>query len=169
MNVLSNSFEFRNSKREEIYKIIINIDPNKACAIDQIPASLLKDGAELLTEPLCKIISLCLSSKFPLMCKTAKVKSLYKKGKNTEPKTYRPVSLLPILSKIIERVVYNQLIEQHLEKHDILYEYQSGFQSKHSENTCLFDFSNQILKDFESGKSPGVILIDLQKVFETLD
>ena len=60
------------------------------------------------------------------MCKTAKVKHLYKKGKNTEPENYIPASLLPILSKIIERVAYNQLIE-HLEKHDLLYKYQSGF------------------------------------------
>ena len=52
------------------------------------------------------------------MCKTTKVKPLYKKGKNTEPKNYRPVSLLPILSKIKERVVYNQLIEL-LEKHNL--------------------------------------------------
>ena len=73
---------------------------------------------ELLTEPLCKIINLSLSSKLPFMCKTTKVKPLYKKGKNTEPKNYRPVSLLPILSKIKERVVYNQLIEL-LEKHNL--------------------------------------------------
>ena len=102
------------------------------------------------------------------MCKTTEVKSLYKKGKNTGPKNYRPVSSLPILSKIIQRVVYNQLIE-HLEKHDILYEYHSGFQSKHSVNTCLAHLSNQILKGFESGKSTRMILIGLQKAFDTLD
>ena len=123
-NIPSNSFKFRNTKREEIYKRLINIDPNKAYGIDEISQRFLKDGVELLTEPLCKIINLSLSSKFP-MCKTTKVKPLYKKGKNTEPKNYRPVSLLPILSKIKERVVYNQLIEL-LEKH-IIYEYQSGF------------------------------------------
>ena len=106
------------------------MDPNTAYGIDETPGRFLKDRAELLTEPLCEIINLSLSSKFPLMCKTAKVKPLYKKGKNTEPENYRPVSLLPILSKIIERVVYNQLIK-HLEKRDILYEYQSGFRSKH--------------------------------------
>ena len=65
------------------------------------------------------------------MCKTAKVKPLYKKGRNTDPENYRPISLLPILSKIIGRVVYNQLLE-HLEKHDVLYEYQSVFRSNNS-------------------------------------
>ena len=79
----------------------------------EIPGRFLKDGRELLTEPLCEIINLSLSSKLP------KVKSLYKKGKNTEPGNYRSVSLLPILPKIMEKVVHNQLIE-HLEKHDIL-------------------------------------------------
>ena len=126
MNMTSNSFKFRNAKCKEIYKILINIDPYKAYGIDRILGMFLKDGVELFTEPLCKIINLSLSSKFPLMCKTAKVKPLYEKGKNMEPKNYRPVSLLPILSKIIGRVVYNQLID-HLEKHDILYKYQSGF------------------------------------------
>ena len=58
MNIPSNSFKFRNAKREEIYKILINIDPNKAHGIDEIPGRFLKDGAELLADPLCKIISL---------------------------------------------------------------------------------------------------------------
>ena len=167
MNIPSNSFKFRNAIREEIYKIPINRDPYKAYVMDEIPGRFLKDGAELLTEPLCEIVNLSLSSKFPFMCKTAKVKPLYKKGKNTESESYRPVSLLPVLSKIIERVVYNQLIE-HLEKHDILHEYQYGFRSKHSVITCLAHLSNQML-GFESGKSTGMILIDLQKAFDTLD
>ena len=105
MNIPSNSFKLRNVKREEMCKILINIHPNTAYGLDEISGRFSKDGAELLIEPLCKIIKLSLSSEFPLMYKTAKVKPLYKKGKNTEPENYRPVSLLPILSKIIERVV----------------------------------------------------------------
>ena len=85
MIIPSNSFKFRNAKPEEIYKILINIDPNKAYGIDEIPEKFLKDGAELLTEPLCEIINLSLISKFLLMSKTAKVKPLYKKDKNNEP------------------------------------------------------------------------------------
>ena len=148
--------------------MLINIDPNKAYGEDEIPGRFLKDGAELLTELLCKIINLSLSCKFSLMCKAAKVKPLYKKGKSAEPENYKPVSLLPIFSKIIERDLYNQLIE-HLEKHDMLHEYQSGFRSKHPVNTCLHHLSNHILKGFESGKTTGMILIDLQKAFDTLD
>ena len=86
INIPSNSFKCRNAKREEIYKVLININLNKTYGIDEIPGRFLKDGVELLTDPLCKIINLSLSSKFLLMCKTAKAKPLYTKGKNTEPK-----------------------------------------------------------------------------------
>ena len=72
-----------------------------------------------------------------------------------------------MLSKIIERVVYNQLMV-HLEKYGILYGYQSGLQSKYSVNTYLAHLSNQILKGFELRKSTRMILIDLQKAFDTL-
>ena len=68
----------------KIYIRYLNIDPNKGDGIDKIHGRLLKDGAELLTESVCKIIILSLSCKFPLMCKTAKVKPFYKKGKNNE-------------------------------------------------------------------------------------
>ena len=122
MNIPSNSYKFRNGKREEIYNILISIDSNKTYSIDEISGRFLKDGAELLTETLCKIINLSLDSKFSVMCKTTKVKPFYKKDKNTEHKNYRPVSLLPMLSKIIERVIFKQFTE-HLEKHDILYKY----------------------------------------------
>ena len=57
INIPSNSFKFRNAKREEICKILINIDPNKAYSVDEIHGRFLKDGVELLTNPLCKIIS----------------------------------------------------------------------------------------------------------------
>ena len=81
MIVPSNSFKFRNAKCEEIYKTLVNIDPNKGHGIDELAGKLLTDGAELLTETPCKITNLSLSSKFPLMCKTAKVKLTMKRVK----------------------------------------------------------------------------------------
>ena len=81
MIVPSNSFKFRNAKCEEIYKTLVNIDPNKGHGIDELAGKFLTDGAELLTETPCKITNLSLSSKFPLMCKTAKVKLTMKRVK----------------------------------------------------------------------------------------
>ena len=109
-----------------------------------------------------------LGSKFPEGCKTAKVRPIFEKRKTTEPKIYRPVLLLPVMPKVTERVVHNQLTE-HLEKYKIIFDHQSGFKSKHSVNTCLAHLFNQILKGFEARKSTGIILTDLQKPFRTLD
>ena len=66
-----------------------------------------KGGAEILAEPISQIINMSLGSKFPERCKIAKVRPIFNKGKNTEPKNYRPVSLLPVMSKVIERAVQN--------------------------------------------------------------
>ena len=112
---------------------------------------MLNDGAEILVELISRIVNISLGSKFPEGCKKAKVRPIFKKGKNTEPKNYRPVSLLPVMSKVIERVVHNQLTK-HLEKCKIIFDYQSGFRSKHSVNTCLAHLSNQLLKRFEARK-----------------
>ena len=77
---------------------------------------MLKGGAEILAEPISQIVNMSLVSKFPERCKTAKVRPIFNKRKNTEPKNYRPVSPLPIMSNVIERAVRNQLTE-HLEKY----------------------------------------------------
>ena len=125
--------------------------------LHEIPCRMLRDGAEASAEPISQIVNMSLGSKFPEGCKTVKVRPIFKKGKNTEPKKYRPVSLLFVMSKVTERVVHNQLIE-HLEKYEMIFDYQSGFRSKRSVNTCLAHLSNQILKGFEAKKSTCMIL-----------
>ena len=94
------------------------------------------------------------------------MKPLYKKGENTEPKNYRPVLLLPILSKISERVVSKQLI-QHLEKHYILFEYPIWF----SKQTLSKHFSCSISQSDTKGfwvRNINRNDVDLQKAFKTL-
>ena len=110
-----------------------------------MPCRMPEDVAEILVEPMS------LGSKFPEGYKTMKVRSIFKKGKKTKPKNYRPASLLPVMSKVIARIVHNQLIE-HLEKYEILFDSQSAFRSKHSANTCLAHLSNQTLKGFDARK-----------------
>ena len=96
----------------------------------------------------------------------AKLKPLYKKGSKANPEDFRPISLLPLLSKVIKRIVYDQeiifyskiifctIINQDLGK-------------KHSNDLCLSFLNDKILKGFDKGLFTGMILIDLQKAFDT--
>ena len=72
------------------------------------------------------------------------------------------------MSKLFEKTVHNQT-QQYLQEHKILYKYQSGFRKHHSTNTCLSHLNNKILEGFDKGMVSGMILIDLQKAFDTID
>ena len=105
--------------------------------------------------------------KFPDLCKVAKLKPLYKNGSLTQPCNYRPRFLLPLISKVIEKVVHDQA-STFLNSNNLLYTYQSGFQKKHSTDFCLSYLNDKILKGFDKGLMTGMILIDLQKAFDTI-
>ena len=106
-------------------------------------------------------------SRFPLDCKIAKLKPLCKKGSKTDPKNYSPVSLLPLVLKVIEKAIHNQN-NIFLNKNKVLYKYQSGFRKSFSLNSYL-TLIGKIYKGFESGKCTVLILIDLQKDFHTIN
>ena len=85
----------------------MNID--KVAGIDNLFGKFLKDGANILAKPISKICSLFIKySIFPTDCQIAKLKPLYKKGSTTLPRNYMPISLLPLISKIIEKVIHDQ-------------------------------------------------------------
>ena len=84
----------------------------------------------------------------------------------TESKNYRPISQLPSISKVIEKSIHYQ-IQDYLQRNEMQYIYQSGFRANHSTDTCLSRLTDMILNSAENGKYPELILIDLQKVFDT--
>ena len=84
------------------------------------------------------------------------------------PSNYRPFSLLPLISKIFEKIVHDQMTD-YWAQYNILYKYQSGFRTKHSTDLCLSYLNDKILKGFDNGLFTGMILIDLQKAFDTID
>ena len=160
---IKTSFELTSTSEQTIFKILKNLKASKAPGIDNITGRFLRDGANQLAIPIAQLCNLSVSlSSFPSGCKTAKLKPLYKKGCKTDPKNYRPISLLPIISKIIEKVVHEQT-NAFLSQNNILYKLQSGFRSNHSTSTCLSYLNDKILKGFESGLLTGMILRDLQK------
>ena len=168
-NIIPNSFNFYEINESYIYKQLIAINSHKAAGIDNISGRFLKDGSKVLALPISQICNLSIKlSTFPKDCKVAKITPLYKKGSRTEAKNYRPISLLPIISKVIEKTIHQQL-EEYLSSNHIFYKFQSGFRSNHSTDTCLTYLSNKILTGFDNGLLTGLIAIDLQKAFDTID
>ena len=111
----------------------------------QIPAKFPRDGAEVLALPLGNITNLSIKlSIFSEECKIAKLKPIFKKGARTDPKNYRPISILPLVSKISEKSI-NFQIKDFLNKKKLIYMYKSGFRTNHSTDLCLAQLSNQRL------------------------
>ena len=168
-NINNLNFSLNYTTEETVLQFLQSINSTKAAGLDGVAGKFLKDGSSILVTPITEICNLSIKlSTFPDKCKPAKLKPLFKKGSKTQTKNYRPISLLPLVSKIIEKVIHNQT-ESFLEKHKIIYKYQSGFRKNHSTNSCLSYLSNKIQKGFEEGNLTGMILIDLQKAFDTID
>ena len=170
MNLEGKSFSFRPTKHADILKLLEDVKISKSAGIDNLAGKFLKEGASVLASPITDLCSLSISlSSFPDDCKIAKLKPLYKKEAKTKPKNYRPISLLPLISKVIEKVIHNQ-IQNFLDKNRILYSYQLGFHKYYSTDTCLSYLTNKVQTSFEEGLLlTGMVLIDLQKAFDTID
>ena len=100
------------------------LNPSKAAGIVDLSRKFLKDDTDILARPISQLCNLSIKlNSFPRSCKIAKVEPLFKKGSKTDPQNYRPISRLPVLSKIIETVIHDQTQEL-LSKSKILYRFQ---------------------------------------------
>ena len=97
---LKDNFNLNLTTEKKVLEVLQFIDISKAAGIDKISGRFLKDGANILAKPIAKICNISISSGlFPSDCKIAKLKPLYKKGSKTNPENFRPISLLPLISK----------------------------------------------------------------------
>ena len=121
---------FSKIESDNVFTLLKDFHESKAPDIADFSGILLKDGAALLATPITPLCNLSIScSRFPDAYKTAKLKSLFKKRSKTDSKNYRPISLLSLMSKVLQRIVHKQTVE-FLDKHIILYKFQSRFRKK---------------------------------------
>ena len=167
--IRSDYFHLASVSENSILTILKATQVSKAAGTDTLSGRFLKDGVKVLSKPISDLCNLSITSeKFPDPCKVAKPKPLYKKGSLTEPCNYRPISLLPLIYKVIEKVIHDQT-STFLNSKNLLHAFQSGFRKKHSTDFCLSYLNDKILKGFDRSMMTGMILVDLQKVFDTID
>ena len=104
----------------------------------------------------------------PLEHKIAKVTPLFKNDNKMYVNNYRPVSVLPLLSKILERLMYNRIIT-FINKHDILYRYQFGFRQNYSTNLALITLVDKITESLQKGECVLGVFLDFSKAFDTVN
>ena len=140
---------------------------NKAVGPDNISARLLRNAANELAPPLRDIINLSFEKgRFPLSWKCAKVTALFKQGDKTDKDNYRPISILPTVSKVIERAVHSQLYG-YLDSNNLLAVNQFGFRRARSTALALTQFTDEVLSNMDKGLVSGVVFIDLKTLSTT--
>ena len=163
------SFKFKAVSQELILSNLKKLKTKKSCGLDNISPRLLVDAAEIVAKPLTKLINASLTSGFiPDDWKCAKVTPLFKKGKKNEMDNYRPISVLPVASKLLERAVHSQLYT-FLNEHHLLNPYQCGFRKYHSTESAAISFTDSVRRGMDQGLLTGAVFIDLRKAFDTVD
>lgn len=130
---------------------------------------MLKDAAVVFAKPLTRIVNESLSQgTVPSEWKYAKITPLFKKGLSTDMDNYRPISVLPVVSKVLERIVHHQL-HSFLSEHKLLNPYQRGFRRNHSTKFAAIAFLDYIRRRMDLGLLTGAVFIDLRKAFDSVD
>ncbi len=161
-NVLSNI----HITDEKIVNIIRNLNSKKAHGFDGISISMLKTCAIEISVPLGIIFRACLSSgNFPQMWKYANVQPVHKKNSRQDKANYRPISLLPICSKIFEKIIFDAMYD-FFTVNNLLSRDQSGFRPGDSTINQLLSISDEIFRNFEMFDETRAVFLDISKAFD---
>ena len=155
--------------RGKINLLIDNIDVTKSSGIDYLSSRCLKDALSILVPHLCHIFELSLQyGVFPNEWKIATIVPLYKGGGNEEVSNYRPVSLLPVPGKILEKIIHDHIMK-FFENNKILSEFQYGFRKNHSTIDSIANLVDNILYSVNRGEVTLAAFIDFKKAFDTVN
>ncbi|PFX22791.1 putative RNA-directed DNA polymerase from transposon BS [Stylophora pistillata] len=142
---------------------------NKSSGIDNIPVRVIKDSLPVILSVIISLINASFSDgKYPRSWKLAVVSPIPKEGSHEEPDSNRPISLLPIVSKVCERAALNQIMS-FLVSNERLSTRQSGNKKLHSTETSLIRTTDAILSAIDDKKITAVVLLDMSKAFDTIN
>ena len=153
---------------DEVIRIIRNLKEG-GCGWDNINASIVKSTFTSFIEPLTHVLNLSITNGvFPNEMKIARVVPLFKSGDSMLFSNYRPVSVLPVFSKVLERLMYKRLLS-FIQKHNLLYLYQFGFRAEHSPELALLFLVDKVSSALEDGEYVLGLFLDFSKAFDTVN
>ena len=154
---------------EELVKLCSSLDGTKASGYDDISPKVIKECIHSIVEPLCFIFNKSLlTGVVPDKLKISKVIPIFKKNDCKNVENYRPISLLSIFAKLLEKVMHSRLY-YFLDKHHILIDEQFGFRPKYSTSLGVFSLTHYISQQLDNGKYCIGLFMDLSKAFDTID
>ena len=153
-------------KPKDVRNTLRNLDPGKASGPDEIPTRVLKECAAELASPLSRLFQLFFShGLFPDQWKTARVIPIHKRDSKSDPSKYRPISLLSVISKVMESSVHKQL-QKYLLHHDLISNKQYGFRPNHSTADLLTVLSQTWNNTLDKGGEVYVVALDIKGAFD---
>ena len=153
---------------DQVSYVVSNLKDASA-GIDTITAKLIKALLPNILPQITHLMNLCLTrSIFPNIFKTALITPVFKAGHRSQFTNYRPISVLPVFSKVLETIMYNQLIS-FISSNDILYDYQFGFRSKHSTYMPISLLHDYVTMNLSKGNTSACIYLDLARAFDTVN
>ena len=161
-----NSLFVSNTNADEVHKIMFKLDVNKGYRM--ISNRIMKKTNDIASPFLAILFNKCIEEgTFPDCFKTAKVTPLFKDGNRHDPSSYRPISLLPTIGKILEKIIAIRVLK-FLDKFDLLSEHQFGFRPKFTTEYAILDIFEKLLYNLDSGLTSCAIFLDLAKAFDSV-
>ena len=154
---------------DTVKKIILSLKNSKSCGIDTIDTYILKLIVDDILPAVTHIVNISIQqSTFPSLYKMAKVIPLFKKDDPLLPKNYRPVAILCIISKVIERVVFIQIVE-YMNRNELFHPNHHGFRAHHSTTTAMVQMYDSWVQAVDKGELAGVCMLDMSAAFDVVD
>ena len=155
---------------DQVDKIISHLKNSKSSGLDNLDTYILKLIKSTIVPSVCHIVNLSLTTnRFPTKWKIAKVVPLYKgKGSKMDPKSYRPVAILPILSKVLERAMFQQVV-YFMDSNNFFNPNHHAYRSFHSTTTAMLQMYTTWLDALEQGDMAAVCMIDMSAAFDVVD
>ena len=164
-----NKFSIPPVTPQYVFNYFSCLDVKKSTGLDNISPKFLKLSADVVTPSLTKIINISIKSGiFPKIWKNSKIYPLHKGGSLRTTENYRPISILPILSKLIESHIYDWFYT-FITSHNLLIDSQSGFRPKHSCFTALTRLTDTWHTAIHNAEIIGALMIDFKKAFDRID